>query len=186
MRVRLRQETGEVSPIAWLGSAFGAVTIASTALFSYAWIGMLAALILAGAFGLIAVLCFFAAGKQRYINIGMERGAAGVERSPMSDAARTVPTPAPMKKPARIEYVGVESDADLSVFTSAIVRRSARHGGYDQRGLLVAFRHVGGRSVAVNAHLVFVNDSSGAAVRVNYGTWLDAPTRTALFYAGDT
>ncbi len=185
--MHLRQDDGEIAPATWLGGAVTAVTLGGVVLLAERQIGTAPAFSIFWCGCALAALCLFGAGRQHFINIGRARALAGSVPA-SAGPAHTTPTSAPEKKPAKIEFISTEWDANLSIFADGVVRWSPSHGPahFIERGLVVAFRHAGGRDVAVNAHLTFVSQSSGAQVRVNYGTWLGSTTRTELFYTGDT
>jgi hypothetical protein len=95
--MRLRQESGEVAPSAWLGGASVTATLGFGSFGIYVWNGELWSLILTVVFGVVSICCFFVAGRQHFINMGRAQGLAGTSPVP-ADRYRIEPKPSPMKR----------------------------------------------------------------------------------------
>jgi hypothetical protein len=125
----IRQSSGEIAPSSWIT---GAGLLAGMTFFSYQSISGLSVLILTLAFGIATALCILAAGRQHYINVGMERDrvapahpmeAEKVLELPVLVSERFEPEETrPKQQPPKIEFVGVESRARVVGYRNGYVR----------------------------------------------------------------
>lgn len=172
--MQLRQENGEFSPSAWLGGAALAITVAVIP-FGVPRVPTVSAIIVATVFGLLAVICFLAAGKQHYLNIGRIQGvtSARAVAAPPEPSRREPPreprqVPAIVSRPT-VALVAVE--ANVAVMASRSAYRRLPADGKLGWVAVAAIRHKSGPNAVLTAHMVINGTLHAHAV-----PWIGSPS----------
>ncbi len=161
--MQFRQDSGEITPTAWLGGAVTAVTLGGVALLFERWVGSSPVFIVFVCGCALAALCLFGAERQHYINVGRER-----ERAITPPVAPPLPVTTP---PPTVSFVTCKVDVQL-------MHRGGDFGGYKRlpadgnlvSGVVAAFRHRSGPNAVVTAHIRYVRD--GEVVHAHAGAWV--------------